>query len=262
VRVCECVILLGVVTGCASSPPAPPAATPANAATGPVVWKQHDEQRPQPPVARPVGAVIVPPPADATVLFDGRSLDSWSDGKSGAARWQVENGYMEVVPGTGGIQTRATFGDAQLHIEWATPVTATGEGQNRANSGVFFMGRYEVQVLDSYGNATYPDGAAGAIYGQFPPLANASLPPGEWQSYDIIFRAPRFAGSRVASPARITVIHNGVVVQESVELLGPTSHGRRAPYEPHADRLPISLQDHGQPLRFRNIWVRELGTGE
>ena len=245
------------IAGCSSAPP-PPAVAPA--ASNTIPWTQHDLARPQPPVARATGAVVVPPPADATVLFDGRSLDAWMDGNGATPRWTVANGYMEVVPGSGDIRTRAAFGDAQLHVEFATPSRAEGEGQNRSNSGVFLMGRYEVQILDSYGNITYPDGQAGAIYGQYPPLVNASMPPGEWQSFDIIFRRPRFEGNRVVRPARLTVIHNGVVVQDSRELVGPTSHGRRAPYAAHDDRLPISLQDHGQPVRFRNIWVRELST--
>jgi hypothetical protein len=248
-----------IVMGC-SSAPQPPVAPQAPIATNTITWTQHDLARPQPPIARATGAVLVPPPADATVLFDGRSLEAWTDANGAAPRWTVANGYMEVVPGSGDIRSRATFGDAQLHVEFATPSRAEGEGQNRSNSGVFLMGRYEVQILDSYGNITYPDGQAGAIYGQYPPLANASMPPGEWQSFDIIFRRPRFEGNQVVRPARLTVIHNGVVVQDSRELVGPTSHGRRAPYSVHEDRLPISLQDHGQAVRFRNIWVRELSA--
>ncbi|MGQ0813374.1 MAG: 3-keto-disaccharide hydrolase, partial [Gemmatimonadota bacterium] len=249
------------IAGCSrTQPPALPTAQ--TTAMPAITAKQHDLERAQPPVARPVGAVVIAPPADATLLFDGSSLDAWAADKGQPARWKVENGYMEVVPGSGNISTRAGFGDAQLHVEWATPLHAEGEGQDRANSGVFLMGRYEVQVLDSYGNRTYPDGQAGALYGQYPPLVNASLPPGEWQSYDIIFRRPRFEGNRLVSAARFTVIHNGVVVQDNVELVGPTSHGRRAPYATHADRLPLSLQDHGQAVRYRNIWIRELGTSE
>lgn len=166
---------------------------------------------------------------------------------------------MEVVRGAGSIESVRGFGDAQLHVEWAAPAPPRGEGQGRGNSGVFLMGRYEVQVLDSHLNVTYPDGQAGAIYGQFPPLVNASRPPGEWHTYDIVFRAPRFdSAGRLASPARMTVLHNGVLVQDNVSLLGPTSHQRRDPYEAHADRLPVSLQDHGDPVRFRNVWIREL----
>jgi hypothetical protein len=166
---------------------------------------------------------------------------------------------MEVVPGTGSIETARGFGDAQLHIEWRTPTPAKGEGQERGNSGVFLMGRYEVQVLDSYQNVTYPDGQAAAIYGQFPPLVNASRPPGEWQTYDIVFHAPRFdASGKLLSPARMTVLHNNVLVQDNVTLVGPTANRQQPPYSAHPDKLPISLQDHGNPMRFRNIWIREL----
>lgn len=224
-------------------------------------WPQHSLDRPRPPAVNVRGAVTTPPPADAIVLFDGTGLARWVSGDSAAAtaRWKVENGYVEVVRGTGGIATRDSFADVQLHVEFMSPAAATGEGQNRGNSGVFLMGRYEVQVLDSWRNDTYPDGQAGSLYGQFPPLVNASLPPGEWQSYDIVFIAPRFdASGKLVSPARLTVLHNGVVVQHDRELLGPTSHRTRAPYEAHPARLPISLQDHGDPVRFRNIWVRNL----
>jgi hypothetical protein len=206
-------------------------------------------------------AVSVSPPSDAVVLFDGRSLDGWrsADTSRGAAKWKVDNGYMEVVAGTGAIATVRGFGDVQLHVEFATPNPPSGEGQERGNSGVFLMRMYEVQVLDSYRNVTYPDGQAAAIYGQYPPLVNASRPPGQWQSYDILFRAPRFdAGGQLLAPARATVFHNGVLVQNDVALTGPTANQRRPPYAAHAERLPIMLQDHGNPMRFRNIWVREL----
>jgi Domain of Unknown Function (DUF1080) len=166
---------------------------------------------------------------------------------------------MEVVAGTGAIATARGFGDVQLHVEWMAPKPAVGEGQDRGNSGVFLMGRYEVQVLDSYHNTTYPDGQAAAIYGQYPPLVNASRPPGEWQTYDIVFVRPRFdANGKLVSPARITVFHNGLIVQNDVTLTGPTAHQQRPPYATHADALPISLQDHGHPVRYRNIWVRPL----
>jgi hypothetical protein len=165
------------------------------------------------------------------------------------------------VKGSGYVRTLQCFGDCQLHIEWATPKPAHGEGQGRGNSGVFFgLDRYEVQVLDSFENQTYADGSAGAIYGQYPPLANATLPPGEWQVYDIIYTAPRFDESdELKSPARLTVFHNGVLIQNNVELTGPTSWLERAPYKAHPQKQPLSLQDHGNPVRFRNIWVRELG---
>ena len=224
-------------------------------------WKIHSMERPLPPVVHPGGAAVVAPPADAVVLFDGRTMEGWQSTRdSSAAPWLMADGVLEVVPGTGGIETKARFGDVQLHVEWMAPVPAEGNGQNRGNSGIFLMGRYEVQVLDSWENLTYPDGQAGSVYGQYPPLVNASLPPGSWQSYDIIFRRPRFDSTgKVITPARMTVLHNGVLVQQNVALLGPTSHQVRAPYEAHADRLPLSLQDHGQAVRFRNIWIRAIG---
>jgi hypothetical protein len=166
---------------------------------------------------------------------------------------------MEVVPGTGTLSTAQGFGDVQLHVEWMTPAPPKGTDQDRGNSGVFLMGLYEVQVLDSYGSVTYPDGQAGAVYGQYPPLVNASRAPGQWQAYDIVFHRPRFDGAgALASPATMTVFHNGVLVQDHVTLTGPTGHQVRPPYAAHPDRLPLSLQDHGHPVRYRNIWLREL----
>jgi hypothetical protein len=223
-------------------------------------WAIHDETRPLPPVVDPGPAG--PPaaaPSDAVVLFDGRNLLSWEDGKGGPANWKVTDGYMEVVAKAGSIRTRKGFGDCQLHAEWATPATATGEGQERGNSGVFLMDTYEVQVLDSYDNRTYADGMAAAVYGQYPPLVNASRKPGEWQTYDIVFHRPRFdhQGGLVKA-ARLTVFHNGLLVQDNVELTGPTAHKARPSYKAHPDRLPLSLQDHGNPIRYRNIWLREL----
>jgi hypothetical protein len=225
-------------------------------------WPMHALDRPQPRVVTPGRATApVPPPSDAIVLFDGSSLAGWrnADKPDAAATWKVADGSMEVVRGSGTIESRQGFGDVQLHVEWSAPTPASGTGQNRGNSGVFLMGRYEVQVLDSYENTTYPDGQAGAIYGQFPPLVNATRPPGEWNAYDIVFRAPRFTSAgAVESPARLTVFLNGIMVQHDVPLLGPTSNQRRDPYVAHPDRLGIRLQDHGDPVRFRNIWVREL----
>ena len=220
----------------------------------------HDTTRAQPAVVDPGPS---PPagraPSDAVVLFDGRDLSEWRSRDGGPVRWKVEGGYVEVVAGTGEITTIRAFGDCQLHVEWAAPNPPTDAGQDRGNSGVFLMGRYEVQVLDSYGNRTYPDGQAAAIYGQYPPLVNASRPPGAWQSYDIVFRRPRFdeRGTLIA-PARVTVIHNGVLVHDAVILTGPSGHRQRPPYAAHPDRLPITLQDHASPVRFRNIWVRDL----
>ncbi len=203
------------------------------------------------------------PPADAIVLFDGTDLSEWVSDENGGgpARWKVENGYMEVVKETGDIRTKKAFGNCQLHIEWATPrkVSPKETGQKRGNSGVFFMGKYELQVLDSYENETYADGQAGSIYGQYPPLVNASRKPGQWQSYDVSFLHPIFGKSgKCIRPARITVFHNGVVVQNNVEIKGATAHKVKAKYSPHDDKLPLSLQDHNNPMRFRNIWIREL----
>lgn len=223
-------------------------------------WPVHSMDRPRPPVVDPgPERPPVPPPGDAIVLFDGRDLAQWIGQDSAAARWTVRDGYLEVGPGTGDIRTRRGFGDAQLHIEWATPTPPHGESQERGNSGVYLMGYYEVQVLDSYQNVTYADGQAAALYGQYPPLVNASRPPGVWQTYDIIFHRPRFnADGSVGSPARMTVFHNGVLVQDNVSLVGRTVHGRRATYAPHGDRLPLMLQDHDNRVRYRNVWVREL----
>jgi hypothetical protein len=228
-------------------------------------WPQHDLTRPQPEIVTPgtFSTQDAPgqPPSDAVVLFDGKDLSAWRSAKSGGpAPWKVENGYMQVVKGSGLIETKQGFGDCQLHVEFRAPTPAKGESQGRGNSGVFFMGeRYEVQVLDSYQNETYPDGQAAALYGQYPPLVNASRPPGEWQVYDIVFEAPRFAGDgKLLKPARATVFHNGILVQHAEELLGPTLNKTRPPYEAHPDKLPVSLQDHKNPVRFRNIWIREL----
>jgi len=223
-------------------------------------WPVHDPNRPMPKVVAPGPAgPPAPAPADAVVLFDGKDLAAWTDAKGQPARWKVENGYMEVVPKTGGIRTAAGFGDCQLHVEWMAPSPAKGTDQDRGNSGVFLMDLYEVQVLDCYGNKTYADGMTAAIYGQFPPLVNACRPPGEWQTYDIVFHRPRFdKDGKVLSPATMTVFHNGLVVHERAVLTGPTAHKARPPYAMHADRLPISLQDHSHPVRYRNIWIREL----
>lgn len=223
-------------------------------------WPVHSMERPRPPVVDPGPArPPAPPPSDAVVLFDGSDLSEWQSHDGSAAKWKVTDGYVEVVGGAGSLVTRRGFGDIQLHIEWAAPAAVSGEGQGRGNSGVFLMGLYEVQILDSYGNDTYPDGQAAALYGQAPPLANVCRPPGQWQTYDIIFRGPRFgADGSLREPARVTVLHNGVLVHDAAEFVGRTVHGRRAQYESHGDRLPLMLQDHRNPVRFRNIWVREL----
>jgi len=229
----------------------------------PMEWPIHDLERPQPTIVTS-GTFSTPDtpgkaPSDAIVLFDGTDLSAWKTSKDGgAAAWKVENGYMEVVKGSGSIETKRAFGDIQLHMEFSTPTPPEGESQGRGNSGVFLMGRYEVQVLDSYDNATYSDGQAAAMYGQRPPDVNASRGPGQWQAYDIVFRAPRFEGDELASPGVVTVFHNGVVVHHAEEFLGATAHRRVGKYAPHEPEGPISLQDHGNPIRFRNVWVRRL----
>jgi hypothetical protein len=223
-------------------------------------WPIHSKERPQPRVVAPGDDKLpVAAPKDATVLFDGTDLSKWMHADGKPAGWIVRDGYFEVKAGTSNILTRESFGDAQLHVEWMAPLPVKGEGQNRGNSGVYVLGKYEIQVLDSYQNVTYPDGQAGALYGQYPPAVNASRPPGEWQSYDIFYRGPRWDSSgRLTRPATVTVVHNGVKVQDEVVLSGPTGHYSRPPYEPHAEKMPVLLQDHSDPVRFRNIWIREL----
>ena len=230
-------------------------------------WKPNDPDRPVPPVIEPgtASAQDAPghPPSDAVVLFDGKDLSQWTGEDSQPAKWKIADGYLEVMPHAGYIHTRQPFGDCQLHVEFTEPVPPVGEGQERGNSGVFLMGLYEIQVLDSYQSKTYADGEASAVYGQFPPQVNASRPPGQWQTYDIIFHAPRFAtNGKLQRPARVTLLHNGVLVQDNVELSGPTAHHERPPYKPTPDKLPLSLQDHGNPVHFRNIWIRELHEGQ
>jgi hypothetical protein len=228
-------------------------------------WKVHDKNRPQPPVIAPGTASTQDqagqPPSDAIVLFDGKDLSRWQSQKGQPMKWKVVNGCMEVGQNAGDILTKQAFGDCQLHVEWATPDPPSGEDQARGNSGVYLMGLYELQVLDSYKNKTYPDGQAAAIYGQYPPLVNASRPPGQWQAYDIIFHGPHFdAKGKAVRPARMTVFHNGVLAQDNVELTGPTAYMKRPPYQAHPEKLRLLLQDHGQPVRFRNIWIRELSA--
>jgi hypothetical protein len=212
----------------------------------------------EPPIVTP-GKAGSDPPSDATILFDGTDLSTWKSAADGSdAKWLVKDGYMQVVPKTGDIATKQEFGDCQLHIEWATPEQVKGQGQERGNSGVFLMERYEVQVLDSYQNKTYFHGQAGAIYNQYAPLVNASRKPGEWQTYDIIFKAPKFdEQGKVTERARITVLHNGVLIQNNVEIYGNTWHDRAALYIAHGP-ASLKLQDHGNPVRYRNIWIRQL----
>lgn len=222
-------------------------------------WHVHDGNRPQPEIVQPApepgGA-----PADATVLFDGTDLSAWTKPDGKEPGWKVENGYMEVVPGAGHIQTRERLGDCQLHLEFASPEEIKGESQGRGNSGVFLMGKYEVQVLDGYENPTYADGITAAVYGEFPPLVNVCRAPGQWQSYDILWTAPRFDGVALLSPAYLTVLHNGVAVHNHVALYGPTGHRNVHPYTAHAPTGPLMLQDHGDLVRFRNIWCRPIGV--
>jgi hypothetical protein len=202
------------------------------------------------------------PPSDAIVLFDGKDLTQWTqtarEGQPQEPKWKVENGYMEIVPRTGRLVTKEKFGDCQLHVEWMIPKEATGSGQGRGNSGIELMTRYEIQVLESYENLTYADGAAGAMYGIWPPLVNPARPQGEWNVYDITFEAPRFESGKLLRPAYFTVLFNGVLVQNHQEQLGATIWRQVPKYTPHAAEEPLSLQDHSQPVRFRNIWIRRL----
>lgn len=225
-------------------------------------YRVHDAERPHPPVVEPpaTSGDPTPPPADATVLLDAEdpSLDGWEAVEGGPAGWTVADDHVVVEPDAGDVRTRDAFGDCHLHVEWAAPSEVSGEGQGRGNSGVFLMERYEVQVLDCYENPTYADGHTAAIYGQHPPLVNACRPPGEWQTYDVAWRAPVFEDGAVVEPARVTVLHNGLVVQNNTEVLGPTSHRTDPAYEPHPPEAPLRLQDHGDRVRYRNIWCRDL----
>lgn len=226
-------------------------------------WRVHDDARPRPEVVSP-GETAASAPADAIVLFDGTNLDEWMMEKDGSpADWIVKDGYVEVPPrgqGVGGyIRTKREFGDVQLHVEFATPSKVEGNSQGRGNSGVFLLGGYEVQVLDSHENKSYADGQASAIYGYKPPLVNASRPPGEWQTYDIIFEAPKWdAEGNLLKRAHVTVLHNGVLTHHRQDFLGPSGHKRVANYNQIREKGPIKLQNHSNPTRFRNIWVREL----
>ncbi len=220
-------------------------------------WKPHDMNRPRPKVVDP-GAPkpgeMKPPPSDAIILFDGKDLSKWERrpgpkdaDKSPEPKWKIENGYAEVVPKSGTIGTKQRFGDCEIHIEWATPAAVSGKGQGRGNSGVFLPGHNELQVLDSYENDTYPDGQAGAIYGMYPPLVNCCRKPGEWQSYHITLEQPRLDAQRkMIKPAYVTVIHNGILIQDHVELRAEVTEG------------PLILQDHKNSVRYRNIWIRKL----
>jgi hypothetical protein len=270
------VILLVHVTGCnskqaagegekmqTSANPVEPKIQYVDTETG--RWLVHDMNRPAPPVVTPgTESTQEKPgqaPSDAIVLFDGTDLSGWTSSRGGPAKWVVKNGYMEAVKRSGSVKTKQAFGSCQLHIEFATPTKITGSSQGRGNSGVFLMSTYEVQILDSYENKTYPDGQCAALYGRAVPLVNACRKPGEWQTYDIIFHRPIFKGKKVVKYATFTVLQNGVLVQDNVQLKGGT--GWLGPhtitdYKPHEDKLPLMLQDHDNPVRFRNIWIREL----
>jgi hypothetical protein len=231
------------------------------------VHETDPAKQPQPKVVKPPAydAEKAKPPASAKVLFDGTQesmTENWESVKKDAKPWNLVDGAMESVKRAGYIRTKEEFGSCRLHLEFATPANVKGEGQGRGNSGVFLMGIYEVQILDSYENTTYPDGQCGAIYGRSVPKVNASRPPGEWQSFDIFFHRPMFdKDGKVTRRAKFTVLHNGVLIHDDVELYGGT--GWRGPhsiseYQPHGDKGPISLQDHGNPVRFRNIWIEAL----
>jgi len=212
----------------------------------------HDGTRPEPKKVKTQGVVTIPAPADAKILFDGGNLDAWIEPK-----WTIKDRCL--VAAQKNLLSRDSFDDCQLHIEWRVPKDRKVKGQSGGNSGVFFMNRYEVQILESFENKTYPDGQAGAMYGQYPPLVNPSAPQGEWQSYDIAFKAPRYEGDKCVSPAILTVFHNGVLIHHGQPYLGPTSHRRVAKYPgKHSEKAPLKLQWHGDPIEFRNIWIREV----
>lgn len=228
-------------------------------------WKVHDKNRPIPRKVTP-GAQCGAAPSDAVVLFDGKDLSQWEQrgrgdnkGRMVSPAWLLRDGYTEIVPRTGELISKAKFGDAQYHIEWQIPADVKYVSQWRGNSGILIMGRYEIQVLESSNNATYADGHAGAIYGQWPPLVIASRQPGEWQSYDIIFEGPRFEGEKLVRPAYVTVLLNGVVLHHRKELIGRMTYRAVGTYAPHATEEPLVLQDHDIPVRYRNIWVRPIG---
>jgi hypothetical protein len=222
-------------------------------------WKSQltEKWEPVPPKVTPGEGTAAP--SDAIILFDGQDLSKWESEKGGTAPWKVENGCFTVIPDKGSIQTKQSFGDMQLHIEWRAPFEVVGDGQDHGNSGVYLQKRYEIQVLDCYTNTTYVNGQTAAVYKQYPPLVNSCKPTGEWQTYDIIFMAPRFnEDGTLFVPATVTVLHNGVLVQNHVTIQGTTEHTGLPKYVAHDLKQPLMLQDHGNPVSFRNIWVREL----
>ena len=242
-------------------------------------YRVHDDTRPRPRVVVPgePSGHDTPeqPPSDAIVLFDGTDLSEWESwkgplgfdfiggkGQTSAPEWKIEDGAMVVTKGAPSLMTKKKFGDIQLHVEWASPREVVAASQGRGNSGVLLMGAYEIQVLDSYNNKTYADGQAAAIYGQYPPLVNASRGPGEWQVYDIIFEAPRFEHGKLVKPAYVTVLHNGVLAHHRREMLGPMRHKLATRYVPQPSEGPLVLQMHSNPVRYRNIWVRPLDLTE
>jgi hypothetical protein len=257
------------VTRALDAPPAAPTAAPARAPEGytdtPMQpngkWHVHDPARPLPPVVTPgkTFSLMAAPPSDAVVLFDGTDLSKWAGEKGAEPKWKVQDGYVETTH-TGRIHTKDQFGDFQLHIEWATPAKVEGKGQGRGNNGLNIYGKYEIQILDSFENPTYADGGAAALYGQTPPLVNASRPPGEWQTYDVVFEGPRLdADKKLTRPASATVLHNGVVVHNKRELWGDTRYRGVGDYKGAKEKGPIELYEHGNAVRFRNIWIRPLG---
>jgi hypothetical protein len=226
-------------------------------------WHVHDSDRPFPKVVMPgkpsTQDAAGTAPSDAIVLFDGKDLDRWKGEGDKSAPWKVEDGAIVAQKGGGTLVSKDEFGDCQIHIEWSSPNPPRGRDQDRGNSGVLIMGKYEVQVLDSFNNPTYADGGAAAIYGQYPPLVNASRKPGEWQTYDVIFNAPRFKeDGSLETPAYETVFHNGVLVHNHTAVIGEMAYRQVGRYQKHEPKGPLALQDHGHPVRFRNIWVRPI----
>jgi hypothetical protein len=260
------VIAVAAVCLCQSNPPQGGANPDLGFTDTPMLpglnWHVHDPNRPYPRVVTPA-AQYGQPPSDAVVLFDGKDLSKWdcqSRGKVTSAQWKVANGAVEVAPGTGDLVSKEKFGDAQYHVEWTSPNPPTGFGQARGNSGFLIMSRYEIQVLDSYQTPTYADGQASAIYGQWPPLVNPARKPGEWQAYDIFFEAPHFEDGKLVKPAYVTVMFNGVLVHHHKEIMGAMVYRRVATYAPHAAEEPLMLQNHRDLVKYRNIWVRRIGT--